>query len=120
MRVLFVYFSYLEPCILELGMLFGEDQRQTLQRHMSKRDWTTSSSCINYSTLNSEHSWENLCNHFRKQQTCAFDKHTKSRGGLVFLSFIVDLLIQHKFHCVYLINRRWRTKTNRITPTYLN
>ena len=34
--------------------------------------------------------------------------------------FIVDLLIQHKFHCVNLIGRTWRTwKLNRITPKYL-
>ena len=34
--------------------------------------------------------------------------------------FIIDLLMQHGFCCVYLIYRTWRTwKTNQITPKYL-
>ena len=30
-------------------------KEQTPQRHISKRDWTTTSNFINYSALNSEH-----------------------------------------------------------------
>ena len=30
---------------------------------------------IKYSTLNSEHNWEDMCVHIRNQQTRTFDKH---------------------------------------------
>jgi hypothetical protein len=47
-----------------------------------------------------------------------------SKGGLDLPSkicrcFIIDLLLQHKFHCVTLIDSSWRMwETNLITPTY--
>ena len=41
----------------------------------SKGDWTPSSIYINYSTINSEHTWEDLCVQFRNQQTYTSDNH---------------------------------------------
>lgn len=48
---------------------------------MLKRDWTKSSVVINYSALNSECHWEDLCSYLGDQQTLASDNHNKSRGG---------------------------------------
>jgi hypothetical protein len=36
-------------------------KEQTSLRHMFQRDWTTPVSFINYTTLNNEHKWEDLC-----------------------------------------------------------
>ena len=73
------------------------------------------------STLNNEHNWEDLCIHFKSQQTRTSDNHKLNHGKFDFRSgccirFIVDLL--HKFCCVNLCGRGWRTwKTNQVTPT---
>ena len=42
---------------------------------MFKRDEPTSSYINNYSTLNSDDNWEDLCTELRNQYTCTFDKH---------------------------------------------
>ena len=42
-------------------MWFGEDQRENIIKTQLKRDWTTPSNINNYSTLNNEHNWEDLC-----------------------------------------------------------
>ena len=90
---------------------------------MFKRDWTTSSHFSNHSTLNSEHNWENLCI-FQWRHTLLITI-TKLRDVQLSIQFllmlIIDVLMQHKFHCVNQIGRSWRTwKTNWITPTDLN
>ena len=48
--------------------LFGEDQIANII--MFKSEWTTSSNIVNYSTLYSEHSWEDLCIQLKNQQIC--------------------------------------------------
>ena len=37
--------------------------------------WIMSSNINNYSTLNSENNWEDLCIQLRNQQTCTLDDH---------------------------------------------
>ena len=77
---------------------------------------------INHSTLNSEHSWEDLCFWSRSQQMCTFNNHKWIRGGLIFNPIYVHAFIANatQVWCANLIVRSWRTwKTNRITPTYL-
>ena len=70
---------------------------------------------INYSTLDSERNGEDL--RIRKHSSLPQLNHGRSK---VCWCFIMDLLMQHKFCCVDLISRSWRTrKTNWFTPTYL-
>ena len=54
------YFSHLE---LSIWLVCGSVRikEQTSQRHMFKREWNMSSNSTNYSTLNSEHDWKDLC-----------------------------------------------------------
>ena len=60
-----------------IGLVCGSVRikEQTSSRHMFKRDWTMYSNISNYSTLNSEHNWEDLCIEFRNQQTCTSDNY---------------------------------------------
>jgi hypothetical protein len=45
----------------------------------------------NYSTLNSDHNWKDLCIHLRDQQTCTSSLHNQIRGGLIFNLVLVDV-----------------------------
>ena len=67
-----------------IGVWFGEDQRTNTIRHVFKRDCTTSSDFINYSTPNSEHNWEDLCIQLRNQQTSTSENHNLIKGGPIF------------------------------------
>lgn len=53
-----------------IDMWLREDQKANIL----KTDRITSSNIDNYFTLNSEHSWEDLCMHSRFQQTCTPNK----------------------------------------------
>jgi hypothetical protein len=57
-------------------MWFGEDQRENIIKTCLKRDWTTPSNINNYSTLNNEHKWEDLCTQLsRNPQACTSHNH---------------------------------------------
>ena len=69
---------------------------------MFKRDWTTPSNINDYSTLNIEHDWEDLCISLRNGQT-RYIANVINQGKSNLRSgyrkcFIVDLLMRHKFH----------------------
>ena len=58
--------------------------------------------------------WEDLCIQLCNQQTYISNIRNQIRGGVSFQShfrwfFIIDLLMQHKFHCVSIIRKSWRT-----------
>jgi hypothetical protein len=60
---------------------------------MFKIDWTTSSDIYNYSKLNSEYNWEDLCIQFNKHTLLiAITKLEEVRFCIRFL---------HMFHCKY-------------------
>ena len=42
------------------GVWLGDNQRANILSYMFKRDWTTSSGFMKYSTLNSEHNWRDI------------------------------------------------------------
>ena len=120
------WFSFLIGPPYLIGIWFGEDQRVNIIKYTCVKEiglrlqlWN------NYSTLNIEHNWEDLCIMLRNQQTCTSDNHNYIMGGPNFQSslwtcFIVDLLMQHKFCSVNLVGRSWRTcKMNQTTPTCL-
>ena len=52
--------------------------------------WATSSTFMNFSTLNSEHNWEDLCICSKYQQTCTSHSHNYIRGGPNFNPIFVD------------------------------
>ena len=72
--------------------------------------------------LNSQKNWSHLDTQSEKQHKCTFDNR-KGRSDFqsnLWRSFIKDLLMQHKFRCVNLIGRSWKTwKNNLLTSTYL-
>ena len=72
-------------------------KEKTSRKHMFKRDWTTSSNNNNYSTLNSEHNWEDVWIQLRNQQTCTSDNYNLIRGGPIFNPIL------HMFHCRFAI-----------------
>ena len=45
---------------------------------------------MNYSTLDSEHNQRNLRIYLRNQQTCTFNNHNLSKGGLINNPIFVD------------------------------
>ena len=45
----------------------------------------------NYSTLNSDDNWKDLCIHSRNQQTCTSSRHNYIRGNLIFDLVFVDV-----------------------------
>jgi hypothetical protein len=67
-------------------------KEQTSWKHVSKRDWTTSSIIHRYSTLDSENNWEDLCIQLRNQQTCTSGNHNYIKGALMFSPVFVDVL----------------------------
>ena len=94
---------------------------------MLDRDWINMSSYFtNYSTLNNEHKWQNMCTYPIKEliyvQT---DNHNSISGGSIFHMSFVDAscrfanATQNLFCCANLMARSWRIwKMNQITPTY--
>ena len=80
---------------------------------------------VNYSTLHSEHNWEDLCIQLRNQQLCTSDNHSRNQGRSYFqchfcICFVANLPLQHEFCCVNMIGKCWRTwKTDQLTPTCL-
>ena len=87
-----------------IGVWLGEDQRtSTIKTHIEQR-FTMWSNFINYSPLNSEDNWDDLCIQVRNRQTCTSDYQNDMGGGSVFSMvffvnvFIIDLLMQ----CTYL------------------
>jgi hypothetical protein len=75
-----------------------------------------------YIVFNSHHNWEEFCIQSRNRQTWTSANQNQITGGLnlYWCCFIIELLMQHEFHCVNLIGRSWRAwQTNRSTPTYL-
>jgi hypothetical protein len=88
---------------------------------MFVRGWTTISVFIIYSTLNNEHSWEDLCIQLRNQQICmcwlSYPIKGKSDPLLMFPCKFANMT---QVCCVNLFSRSRRLwKMNRITPTYL-
>ena len=67
---------------------------QTSQRHMFDRHPTTSSSIVNYSTLNNEHNWKGMCTQIRPQQTCTFSNH----------NYIEDLILHPRFTICFIVD----------------
>ena len=58
---------------------------------MFELDWTTSSSFIQYFTLNSElHNWEEVYIQLSNQQTCTSNNHEKINGGPIFNSICAN------------------------------
>ena len=57
---------------------------------MFEIDWITFSKFINYSTLTSEHIWEDLCVKLKNQQTCTSDNHNLISVGPIFNLIFVD------------------------------
>ena len=53
---------------------------QTSRRPIVKRDWTMCSNIYNYSTLDNEHNWEDLCIQLRNQHTCTSNNHKLNQG----------------------------------------
>ena len=43
------------------GIQFSEGQRTKIITHMLKKDWNTFTNINNYSILNCEHNWEDMC-----------------------------------------------------------
>ena len=81
---------------------------------MSSSNWTTSSSTTPHLIVNA---MGRTYVRIRKHSSLPQLNHGRSK---VCWCFIMDLLMQHKFCCVDLIGRSWRTwKTNWFTPTYL-
>ena len=125
MWVSFGCFSSLD---IYIWLVYGSVRikRANTIRRVFKRDCSTSSDFINYSTPSSAHSCEDLCIQLRTSTNMHFWQSSLNQRGTdvqssFCWSFILDLLMQHKFRCVNLISRSWRTlKTNRITPAYLS
>ena len=57
---------------------------------MFKRDWTTTSSMFDCSTLNNEHKWEALCICSLEQQICTSNDDNQIKHGPIFNSICVD------------------------------
>jgi hypothetical protein len=57
-----------------------------------KRDWTTSSNWINYSTLDNEHNWEDLHIQFKNPQTHTSHNHNKIKKNLIFNLILANAL----------------------------
>ena len=51
---------------------------------MFKRDWSTFSNIDNYSTLNNEHNWEDVCIQLKNQQAFVSNSHNHSKEGPIF------------------------------------
>lgn len=91
---------------------------QTSLRHMFRRYWSSSSNINNYSTPNTEHSWEDICIQLQNQQTCILI--FKTEFGEVWFSILFLQTSRRRFAnahelicCVNLISRSWRPcKTN--------
>jgi hypothetical protein len=100
-------------------------KEQTSFKLIFKRDWTKSSKFLNYFTLINEHNWEDLCMHSTYQQTCIpIYYHNYILGGSIFNpivvdAFILDLLIQVKFHCLDVISRSWGSWKNVSNYTHI-
>ena len=58
-----------------IGVLLHEDKRTNTIKTCVSRDWTVPSDFIYYSTLNSEHNWENLYIQLRNKHTCTSNNH---------------------------------------------
>ena len=80
------------------GMCLERIKEQTLQRHMLENDWTASLSIVNYSTLNNEDNWEDLCIQLRNQQIYPSITINKSRE--------VQMVFLQMFHCRFAIATR--------------
>jgi hypothetical protein len=74
-----------------INMYFNEDQRtNTTKKHVSKYIRLKSSNTINYSTLNSEHNWQDLCIRLKSQSMCTFSNHNQIRGSPIFNPIFAD------------------------------
>ena len=92
----------------------------------SKRDRAPSLNTHNGSTINNEHTWEDLCNmQLRNQQTCTSDNHNLTMGRP-----ILNLVSLHTYHrgfanatqvwlCTFqLVEVGVREKATEITPMH--
>ena len=82
-----------------IGKWFGEGQRANIVKDICLKEvGTTSSNINNYSTLNSEDNWKDLCTQLKNSTNLHFPR-------LCLICFIVELLVQHEFCCVKPIGR---------------
>ena len=58
---------------------------------MLKRDWIAFTNINNYSTLNSEHNWEDLCVQSKNQQTYPSDNHNQIGVDPIFNPIFIDV-----------------------------
>ena len=86
---------FLVKNLLWIDVWFGKDQRtNTIKTYVFKMDWTLSSNCINYSTLNSERNWEDLWIQLNYLQTSICNNCSKIRESDFEFEFCWSML-----HC---------------------
>lgn len=98
-----------------IGAWFIDGQRTNTIKYILKRDWTASSKITRKTYIFSQGT-----NKRALPMIITKSEKVKFFNPILFDACTIDSLIQHKFCCVILIDRSWRTwKMTQITPTYL-
>ena len=98
-----------------IGVWLGEVQRTNILKTYVYRYWTRSSNSINYLTLNSEHTWEDLCFYLRNQQTCTSTNHNWIKRAPIFNP--IFMILNHRFAYATQLQRRMTNKKNELNYT---
>jgi hypothetical protein len=78
-----VSFDYLLFLIVHLHLMARLGGHQGIHTHMFETYWTMTPKLTNYSTLNIEHNWEDLC--IQSRNTCTSGNHTRTCPYFVYV-----------------------------------